>query len=64
MSYLLLKSIVFEDSKGNTITIDSPGPIYFKDLFDNTESSACFYTSVIISASITRLAEFLEQEKE
>lgn len=64
MSYLRLKSICFEDSEGNTITIDSPGPIDFEDLFDNTKTSAYFYTAAIIGASIARLAEFVKQEKE
>ena len=64
MSSLLLKSIVFEDSEGNTITIDLPEPIHLQDWVDNTKSSACFYTGVITGASISKLGKFLEQEKE
>ena len=60
MSYVRLKSICFEDSEGNTITIDSPGPIYFEDLVNNTKTSAYFYTAAIISVSIARLAEFVK----
>ncbi len=64
MSYVRLKSICFEDSEGNTITIDVPEPIHLQDWVDNTKSSACFYTGVIMGASIARLAEFVKQEKE